>query len=1230
MKVLAGRDEVKIMLKYLTSLVNGTQAANLASAFSSIITDMMASPQSKMAEISTFSKSNRNTLLEWNNQCPTKVNKTLHELFQENAAVQPNAEAIVSYDQSYTYRQLDQVTTLLAHYLQSLGVGPEVFAAFCMQKSSWAIVAMLAVMKAGGAWFPLDPAHPENRVQAIIEDCNSSIVLATPETASKFASSSLTVVVLSKDFIANLPEVTGNCISGVVPANAAYALFTSGSTGKPKGFVLEHAAVASSCIHHGREFGFANSSRVFQFSAYTFDAMIPEIFTTLLYGGCICVPSEDERMGNFGKSMATMNVNLSYLTASVARLLKPDDVPSLKILLTGGEAVGQDVVAIWAERVRFIASYGPSEICFACTQGNYERGDSQSNWIGKAVGSLTWIVEPRNHNKLAAIGAVGELLISGPILYRDYINLPQKTAEATIQDPAWFNENIKTPANHIPGHVTRFYKTGDLCRYNSDGSIIFLGRKDQQVKLRGLRIELGEIEYHVKSKLQGVQNVAVEIVEPEAASRKQHLAAFYSMGETSSRAAGSQRVLPISEHSLPTLLELQNSLADALPSYMIPSMYVPVNFIPITSSTKVDRTELKRMVAQLTEDDLNMYSLSTGVREAPTTSMEKDLALLWSQILDTQLERIGANDSFFRLGGDSIMAMRLASQAFDKGISLIIANIFSHPTLSDMASVAEYRSGTLSSLPELEPFQLMGEDFDLEAVTENIELQYSISKDIVEDIYQTSALQEGMMALAERQQNAYLFQRVFRLPASVDLELLQEAWQLVADLNPILRTRIVNIESESLQVVVQDELIWRSAESLGAYMESDLNEPFKYGESLVRFATVIEGAERYFVFSANHSVYDGVSLPLMFEQVQQAYNFTTPEEAPAYSHFVNYLQNLDTAAAEAFWSVQCSGKPVAYPQLPAKHELHVDQAMIHSVEVQRTAGSDITMSTVLRAAWALTLSQYSESQDVIFGATLSGRNAPVPGIEKMMGPTITTVPVRLQIAADQTIQSFLESVQSQATQMIPFEQTGLQNIGRISAEVKEAIGFRNLIVIQPSSGSTDNGFLGTEIVDFPVVDFDTYPLIVECGLRDSGFDIQARYDEGVISAWRLERVLHLFGHIVRQLSNQSGIEKVADIDIFSPEDKCQVLEWNSNTLKTRETCVPEVFAKQVKLHPKAQAVCAWDGELTYQELDKLSDRLAYYLVLLGVGPEKLVPLCFDKSCWAVVAMLSVMKAGKFL
>jgi aryl carrier-like protein len=487
-----------------------------------------------------------------------------------------------------------------------------------------------------------------------------------------------------------------------------------------------------------------------------------------------------------------------------------------------------------------------------------------------------------------------------------------------------------------------------------------------------IREQLGEIEYHLKSGLKGSQNVAVEIVTPEAVGGNPTLAAFFTMDGSVARSTGSHKPLAISAEDLADLSELQNSMSEALPSYMVPAMYIPINFIPVTTATKIDRAELRHMALKFSEEEFNMYSLSSQTKRKPSTEVELSLAALWSTVLDINLNRIGADDSFFRLGGDSLMAMRLATLAFDRGVSLTIANIFGNPTLSAMASVSETVLDQSSSTPDSEPYQLLGDSWHLPDLLQQAATQCSIVTEAIQDIYPCTSLQEGIMALSQRQQNSYLYQRVFRLPPTVNIDLLQEAWQLVTDRSPILRTRIVYMDnSQSLQVVVETELDWRSAESLEFYLESDKQEPFVYGGNLTRFGLVNDSKDQYFIFTANHSVYDGISLPLIFNQVQETYNFATPDDAPPFSRFIEYLENSDKNAANNFWQEQLSGgKPLTFPQYPSpKHELHVDQATFHAVNIQRKSGSDVTMASLLRAAWAIVLGQYSESSDVVFGAS---------------------------------------------------------------------------------------------------------------------------------------------------------------------------------------------------------------------------------------------------------------------
>jgi amino acid adenylation domain-containing protein len=928
-------------------------------------------------------------------------------------------------------------------------------------------------------------------------------------------------------------------------------------------------------------------------------------------------------MGNFAQAMTDMQVNTTFLTPSVVRLIQPDQVPTLKTLILGGEALGQDNITVWADKLKLMNGYGPTETCVFCIMNTFDTTKDRADVLGRAVSSVSWIVSPDNDNRLAPVGSVGTLLVQGPTLARGYLGDEKKTAQVFINAPAWLPNEAGTP--------TKLYKTGDLARYNSDGSITYLGRQDTQVKLRGQRIELAEIEHHVKDKLACAQQVGVEVIVPQGVKEKATLAAFLSLVDQPKETSG-ELFGEISESLKSQLLALQKDLIDVLPPYEIPTLYIPFRRMPTTTAGKLDRRAVRDAASQLSEAQLKAYSLvDASSKRKPETAMEKTMQKLWSDILKVSQDQIGADDSFFRLGGDSIMAMRLTATASAADISLSVSEIFRNVTLSEMAAVA------VESIPEsnigepIGPFQLIPHVRSIEDIGLIAE-QCNVEATQVEDAYPCTALQEGLMALSIVKPGAYVGQKIFQFPASMDISRFKNAWEVTFNAHPILRTRIIQTEGlGSLQVVLKEEIAWKSADSLEVYLQHDKEDRIAYGKRLTRYGIVTAKEGYYFIWTAHHAMYDGWSLPLILEQVQQAYEHNLCTEAAGFNTFIKYLASTDPEASAQFWKEQFSGeKPTSFPQLPtASHQVHTNEQLTHSVRISRKTGSAILMSTVLRAAWAMVLAKYADVQDVVFGVTLSGRNAPVAGVDKMLGPTITTVPVRIQFQQSRTVAQLLEEVQRQATEMIPHEQFGLQKISHLSEEAAHAVNFQNLLVIQPVSQFQTHGqeAMGAKEISLPLEDFDTYPLIMECSLSDNKVDIEMRFDSNVLPNHQIQRMLHHFEHIVWQLNDESNTIAVEDIDMFSQEDQNQISEWNRDYPEVVEDVVVSAFVEQVMARPEALAVDAWDGKFTYGELDVLSTKLAHYLVALGVGPEVLVPLCFDKSRWAILTQLSIMKAG---
>jgi amino acid adenylation domain-containing protein len=452
---------------------------------------------------------------------------------------------------------------------------------------------MLAVLKAGRAFTPLDPEHLRSRHDEIVKHINAKVVLTSVQCSALWEDSACTVVTVSELSTNQLPATTHKTHPCMHPNNIAYVIFTSGSTGVPKGVILEHRAVSTSCLSHGSRFGFTSRTRTLQFSSYNFDASITEIITTLLYAGCICIPSECDRLGNLSDAINTLVVNFANLTPTVARTLQPDKVSSISTLALLGEQVDFTDWKRWQDHVQVINSYGPTECSIVCV-AQLCRGDYNSGTIGKSIASVSWVVDPANHNKLAPLGSVGELLMEGPILARGYLKDLEKTKAAFISDPLWLVQG----GGGFLGRQGRLYKTSDLVRYDPNGNLVCVGRKDTQVKIRGQRVELREVKHYMRKCMPEAQQTAVEIVLPSGEKSSLMLAAFLQLSNEKRDALGAGKATNSgSTAQVVSLTEVDEKMANCLLNYMILDVYFALSQLPITVSGKTDRKRLREIRA---------------------------------------------------------------------------------------------------------------------------------------------------------------------------------------------------------------------------------------------------------------------------------------------------------------------------------------------------------------------------------------------------------------------------------------------------------------------------------------------------------------------------------------------------------------------------------------------------------------------------------------------------------
>ncbi|KAJ5429495.1 AMP-dependent synthetase/ligase [Penicillium cf. griseofulvum] len=1245
----------EIYFNYSSSTLSSFQVSHVMAMFDQVLDDLIAHNlhDRTIGDINVLPERSVRQIRDWNAASPPRVEKCADELIQQQALLHPRAEAICSWDKNFTYGQLEIVSSRLARHLSSIGVKPEVFVVLCFEKSAWAVVAQLAVLKAGGVFVSIDPTHPDSRLKMLIDEIGTKLILCSSSVhtkVSKLCAKSFAVCQTSLSQLSDSPLTLPGLRS--TPNNAAYAIFTSGTTGKPKATVVEHTALSTTAIAMIDALHMNSTTRALQFSNYTFDVSILEIMMTLMTGGCVCIPSEEERMNNMGGAIRRMEATFMTAPPAIVNTLEPKNVPSLKVIITGGEKMPANHIDRWADRC-VINAYGPSEATVVATVGvkvdmDGNRVNNDPTSIGTSSNCRVWIVDPNNSNRLLPVGAVGELILEGSNIARGYLANEEKTKASFFQNPDW---NRHAGLQDVFKRNDRMYRTGDLVRYNSDGSLAFISRKDTQIKFNGQRIELEEIEQQCLRCLPGDSQVAVDVVVPEERTIAKGLAAFFTVHDPESNGGSSDQfiptvpgadplLLPISVSNMDAIQKLKSSLPELLPQSMMPRLFFPIRNLPFTSSAKIDRRRLRAMVQTLSKETLKSYITfdTSHRREASSaTGLELRLVALVERTLELEAGSVTADDSFFGLGGDSLSAMNLVGAAQAEGIALTVSSIFNSPILLDMAKSCVVSDGAAEVKENIKAFSLLPSGVHLESLMDEITDSCEVSKDLISDVYPCSAVQEGLLTLSIKHNGAYVAQPSFRLAAGIDVGKFKQAWQqTVADLE-ILRTRIVHTEAMNFaQVVLKDSPIaWVQAESFDALPNDILHLPKQNGAPLTGYAMVQPrgSSDSYFVWSVHHALYDGWSIPLVFRKVEENYfGSQTKRAGTPYSLFINYLVKKDMKESDAFWKsylADLSSTPFPHNKSAVADAMRAGNTQHHSMKISRTRNSvDFTIPVLMRAAWAIIIATHTASGDVCFGETLSGRNIDLPGVADIAGPVLTTVPTRVQIDNAMSTMEYLQKIHQSTTEMIPHLHSGLQRIRQLNKDTVTGCNFKNLLVIQPGDGELDNKIWIDEKRQTSE-DFFTHPLVVECGVTKTSISFTVHHDELVINGWQTKRITEQFAHVLQQLINmpKNSTSTLGDLEVISPEDKAEIGTWNQRTPLTVERTVQDFIREKCDETPNAQAVCAWDGDLTYKEFWGLASGFANYLVSRGVGPEVFVPVCLDKSAWAMVTLIAILTAG---
>ncbi|MDX6695910.1 MAG: hypothetical protein QOF02_3513 [Blastocatellia bacterium] len=648
-------------VSYESKLFKEETVARFAGHFIALLESALSNVDQPLWQLDMLGEQERRRILaDWNDTRRAFPQECAHRLFEAKALESPQATALVYKEQCLTYAELNERANRLAHHLQSRGVGPETIAGICVNPSPQMIVGLLAVLKAGGAYLPLDPALPQGRIAYMLQDAGAHVLLTEQTLLSSFtggdikaAGGEVEVICLDAESAEVKLCSTANPQSGATLDNLAYVIYTSGSTGQPKGVMAQHRGVCNMTFAQVAAFGIGPQTRLLQFASLGFDASVSEIFTSLLSGATLCLEDRETMRSpvSLGHALQEMEITTVTLPPTLLSIMPAESFPRLSAVVSAGEDCSAAIVERWSQGRRFINAYGPTEVTVCASLLECDEHCETAPSIGRPIANMqVYLLDP--HQQPVPVGAAGELYIGGEGVTRGYLNRPELTAEKFIPHP--FSD--------APG--ARLYRTGDSARYLPDGQIEFLGRLDNQVKIRGYRIELGEIETALR------QHEAVReavVVNRREAEQEARLVAY---------------VIPSDERL--AIADLRGFVRERLPDYMTPAQFVLLAEFPLNTSGKIDRRSLPAPEQRAPESPQNY--------EAPRTSAERQLVDIWKEVLG--VEQLGIHDNFFELGGHSLMVAQVISRVSEVlQVELPVRVLFESPTIAELSLAVSQQAG---------------------------------------------------------------------------------------------------------------------------------------------------------------------------------------------------------------------------------------------------------------------------------------------------------------------------------------------------------------------------------------------------------------------------------------------------------------------------------------------------------------------------------------------------------
>jgi amino acid adenylation domain-containing protein len=1238
-----GRDGLAGSFEYATDLFDSATMERMARHYCQLLRRLTQHKNQSLRRISLLDDEERTQVLDsWNATTHPVAWKPLPDLLDEQFEKTPDAIALVFEGDSVSYGELSARANRLAHFLIDEGLGPEDIVGVGLSRSVDLVVALLAVLKSGAAYLPLDPEYPAPRLEWLAQDARPALILTRLDDARSMPQKSRrclrldspeTLTALAGKMATN--PGNGDRTTALSCDHPAYVIYTSGSTGTPKGVSCTHAGIVNRLLWGQQAYPLGPDDRVLQKTPFSFDVSLWEFLWPLLQGATLVVaaPGGHRDPKYLSRIIDAEGVTTIHFVPSMLDIFLQQyhlNCRSLRRVICSGEAVSPQLQAGFYSRfaVPLLNLYGPTEAAIEVSHWECRRdGDQRRVPIGRPIWNIRLYVLDDDMSP-GPIGIANELYIGGVSLARGYLRRPALTAERFVPDP--YGQ---------PG--SRMYRTGDMACWTPEGVVEYLGRSDSQTKIRGMRIELGEIEAALL-RHPHVAQTAVLVREGESGDKK--MVAYFTL-----RDAGSQIV---------DAEALRQYLSSELPEYMVPSMYVRLDSLPLTPSGKLERSALPSP---------GVEAFAVRLYEEPQGEVEKSLARLWQSVLNVPL--IGRNDNFFALGGHSLMVLDLIYGMQSLGLQADVRALFTTPTLAALAaSVSTELSGVkipANGIPEnceaITPSMLTLVDLSA-AQIEKIVATVPGGASNTQDIYPLAPMQEGILfhhLIDEGGGDPYLMSSLFSFDTHARLQAYLDAAQTVVDRHDILRTSVV---WEGLPEPVQ--VVWRKARVAVEHVELDNTgddaarqlyarfDPRQYRMNLCRapllhiYISQDQTTGRWLVMQLlHHLVDDYTALQVMKAEVEtimrgESDRLTQPTPFRDFIASSRNASNRDENAAffrEMLGDVEEPTAPFGLLNVQGDgsriKEAQVELSAVLTGRIREGARRlAVSAASMCHAAWGLVLSHVSGQADVVFGTVLFGRMHSAAEANRAIGPFINTLPIRIRLC-EEGVASIVRRTHLQLAELFRHEHASLVLARRCSAVPVRIplfsallnyrhtpVADRELAEEKSSAWAGVRGIYAEERTNYPVtLSIDDLP---------EGMVLTAQVDPSLDPVRICEYMTTCIESLVGALENAPATP-AQQLNVLPESERGQVLgSWNDTHRDyTGKLGVQELFEAQAETQPDATAVIFGNQHVTYGALNRRANQLAHQLLGLGLRPDDRVGLCVDRSVELIVGLLGTLKAG---